>query len=131
MAADARHALADLLHWVDERLHEPLTVPDLARRANMSTRDLTRRFTATTGVTPLRRLHSRRIHRARELLETTDDSIELIASRTGMGTAATLRAATSTAPSACHRTPTGARSGTRSRSAAGTQSRSAEVIAER
>lgn len=84
-------ALADLLHWVDGRLHEPLTVPDLARRANMSTRNLTRRFTATTGVTPLRRLRTRRIHRARELLETTDDSVELIAARTGMGTAATLR----------------------------------------
>ncbi|MFD6990540.1 helix-turn-helix domain-containing protein [Streptomyces sp. NPDC059943] len=76
---------------VDGRLHEPLTVPDLARRANMSTRNLTRRFTATTGVTPLRWLHTRRIHRARELLETTDDSVELIAARTGMGTAATLR----------------------------------------
>lgn len=91
VAADARHAFADLLHWVNGRLHEPLTVPDLARRANMSTRNLTRRFTATTGVTPLRWLHTQRIHRARELLETTDDSIEHIAARVGMGTAATLR----------------------------------------
>jgi len=30
-------------------------------------------------------------HRAQELLETTDANIELIAARTGMGTAATLR----------------------------------------
>ncbi|MEN8652046.1 helix-turn-helix domain-containing protein [Streptomyces sp. 21So2-11] len=90
-AADAGHALAALQHWVGERLQQPLTVPDLARQANMSTRNLTRRFTATTGVTPLRWLHTQRIHRAQELLETTNDSIEQIATRTGMGTAATLR----------------------------------------
>ncbi|MFF7200899.1 GlxA family transcriptional regulator [Streptomyces sp. NPDC008141] len=89
--ADTGHAFADLLHWVSGRLDEPLTVPDLARQANMSTRNLTRRFTAATGTTPLRWLHTQRIHRAQELLETTDDSIELIAVRTGMGTAATLR----------------------------------------
>ncbi|WP_405568883.1 helix-turn-helix domain-containing protein [Streptomyces sp. NBC_01167] len=89
--ADTGHAFADLLHWVSGRLDEPLTVPDLARQANMSTRNLTRRFTAATGTTPLRWLHTQRIHRAQELLETTDDSIELIAARTGMGTAATLR----------------------------------------
>ncbi|MEU4064377.1 helix-turn-helix domain-containing protein [Streptomyces wedmorensis] len=89
--ADTGHAFADLLDWASARLHEPLTVPDLARRVNMSTRNLTRRFTATTGTTPLRWLHTQRIHRAQALLETTDDSVELIASRTGMGTAATLR----------------------------------------
>lgn len=89
--ADTGHAFSDLLDWASGRLHEPLTVPDLARQVNMSTRNLTRRFTAVTGTTPLRWLHAQRILRARELLETTDDSIELIASRTGMGTGATLR----------------------------------------
>lgn len=88
---DEGHAFADLLHWVNTRLDEPLTVADLARRANMSTRNLTRRFTATLGVTPLHWLHTQRVHRAQELLETTDDSVELIATHTGMGTAATLR----------------------------------------
>lgn len=91
MVAGTVHAFADLLDWVSGRLHEPLTVPDLARQVNMSTRNLTRRFAAATGTTPLRWLHTQRIHRAQELLETTEDSIELIASRTGMGTAATLR----------------------------------------
>ncbi|MFB9680904.1 helix-turn-helix domain-containing protein [Streptosporangium vulgare] len=90
-AADSGHALAALLHWASGRLDQPLTVSDLARRANMSTRNLTRRFTAATGVTPLRWLHTQRVHRAQELLETTGDSIEHIAARTGMGTAATLR----------------------------------------
>jgi AraC family transcriptional regulator, transcriptional activator FtrA len=46
---------------------------------------------AVTGVTPLRWLNDQRVRRAQELLETTDDSVEVSASRTGTGTAATLR----------------------------------------
>lgn len=80
-----------LLPWVTERLHQPLTVADLARHANMSTRNLTRRFNATTSLTPLQWLLRQRIYCAQELLETTDSSIERIAAQTGMGTAATLR----------------------------------------
>ncbi|MEO6088181.1 MAG: helix-turn-helix domain-containing protein, partial [Umezawaea sp.] len=74
-----------------EHLHEPLTVRELADRAGMSTRNLARHFIATTGTTPLRWLHNQRLHRAQELLETTDAGIDTIADRTGMGTAATLR----------------------------------------
>ena len=64
---------------------------DLARRAGMSSRNLARHFHAVAGTTPLRWLHAQRVRRAQELLETTDDGVDLIADRTGMGTAATLR----------------------------------------
>ncbi|MDT7587639.1 MAG: AraC family transcriptional regulator, transcriptional activator FtrA, partial [Pseudonocardiales bacterium] len=46
---------------------------------------------AVTGAAPLQWLLTQRIHRAQELLETTNDSVEEIAARTGMGTATTLR----------------------------------------
>ncbi|GAB2834091.1 helix-turn-helix domain-containing protein [Actinoallomurus bryophytorum] len=85
------HALSDLLPWAIARLDRPLTVEDLARRANMSARNLARHFNAVTGTTPLQWLLTQRIHRAQELLETTGDSVELVAAHTGMGTAATLR----------------------------------------
>jgi AraC family transcriptional regulator, transcriptional activator FtrA len=85
------HALADLIPWVLQRLDRPLTVSDLARRAGMSSRNLARHFNAVSGASPLRWLLTQRVHRAQELLETTDSSIELIASRTGLGTATTLR----------------------------------------
>jgi AraC family transcriptional activator FtrA len=91
MANGRDHALADLLTWAMARLDRPLTVEDLARRANMSSRNLARHFNAVAGTTPLQWLLDQRVHRAQELLETTDDSVELIAARTGMGTAATLR----------------------------------------
>ena len=85
------HTLAALFPWAIERLDRPLTVEDLAHEAKMSSRSLTRHFTTVAGTTPLRWLLTQRIHRAQELLETTDDSVELVAARTGMGTAATLR----------------------------------------
>jgi AraC family transcriptional activator FtrA len=88
---DERSGLAPLLAWALEHLGEPLTVTDLARRASTSDRTLTRRFVATTGTTPLQWLLGRRIHRAQELLETTDASVERIAELTGMGTATSLR----------------------------------------
>ncbi|SCF00195.1 helix-turn-helix domain-containing protein [Micromonospora mirobrigensis] len=85
------HPLADLLPWVLERLDRPLTVQDLARRANMSSRNLARHFQAVTGTTPLQWLSTQRIRRAQELLENTGDSIDVVARATGMGTATTLR----------------------------------------
>lgn len=90
-AVQPGHALTELLQWAAGRLDQPLTVADLARRSSTSPRNLTRRFVAVTGVTPLRWLNDQRVRRAQELLETTDDSVEVIASRTGTGTAATLR----------------------------------------
>ena len=85
------HALAELLPWASERVASPLTVRDLARRAGMSSRNLARHFNAVTGVSPLRWLLTQRVRLAQELLETSDLSVEQIASRTGMGTATTLR----------------------------------------
>ncbi|MFF5847173.1 helix-turn-helix domain-containing protein [Streptomyces massasporeus] len=85
------HPLAALFPWIIERLDQPLTVEDLARRAGMSSRHLGRHFRAVTGTTPLKWLLTQRIRHAQELLEKTDDGVDTIAAATGMGTATTLR----------------------------------------
>ncbi|MFF9121321.1 helix-turn-helix domain-containing protein [Streptomyces massasporeus] len=85
------HPLAALFPWIIERLDQPLTVEDLARRAGMSSRHLGRHFRAVTGTTPLQWLLTQRIRHAQELLEKTDDGVDTIATATGMGTATTLR----------------------------------------
>jgi transcriptional regulator GlxA family with amidase domain len=85
------HPLAGLFPWAMRRLDRPLTVEDLAREANMSSRNLGRQFRSVTGTTPLQWLSTQRIRRAQELLENTDDSIDVIAAAAGMGTATTLR----------------------------------------
>uniref|UniRef100_UPI0004DF59D9 helix-turn-helix domain-containing protein n=1 Tax=Sciscionella sediminilitoris TaxID=1445613 RepID=UPI0004DF59D9 len=100
--------LGELFEWVYAHLDEPLTIADLARRANLSPRTLARRFRAVTGLAPLQWLLTQRVHRAQELLETTEHGIEQIAAKTGMGTATTLRRhfnrVVGTAPDAYRRT---------------------------
>lgn len=89
--APGNNPLTTLFPWALQRLDEPLTVEDLARQARMSSRHLGRHFKSLTGATPLQWLHTQRIRHAQELLETTDDTIDTIATATGMGTATTLR----------------------------------------
>ncbi|QWQ41174.1 helix-turn-helix domain-containing protein [Streptomyces sp. YPW6] len=89
--APGGHPLSELCPWVLERLDQPLTVEDLARRAGMSSRHLTRHFKHLTGTTPLQWLHAQRIRHAQELLETTDAGVDTVAAAAGMGTATTLR----------------------------------------
>lgn len=108
-----RDEFAALLDWALGNLDRSLTVTALSRRAHLSERQLTRRFIARTGRTPLQWLLHQRVLAAMELLETTDFSLETIATRTGFGTAATMRRQFSrqigTAPSAYRRTFAGSR----------------------
>lgn len=84
-------ALAPLLDWARARLDRALTLKLLAREAGVTTRTLTRRFAAELGMPPLQWLISERVRRARQLLENTDLSVEVIAEQCGLGTAANLR----------------------------------------
>ncbi len=79
------------LGWMLEHLDEQVTVDELAARSLMSPRTFARRFRAVTGTTPHQWLLSQRILFAQRLLEATDDSIEVVASRSGFGSAANLR----------------------------------------
>jgi len=83
--------LQPVLVWMAEHLDEPLTVEELAGRAALSPRTFARRFVATTGTTPLQWILTQRVARARMLLETTDLSVDRVASACGFGSAAGLR----------------------------------------
>lgn len=89
-ACDAE-TLGPLLGWITEHLAEPHTVESLAREATMSPRTFARRFRAETGTTPYAWITTQRVLRAEELLESTDHSVDRIASDVGFGNAATLR----------------------------------------
>ena len=89
--AEGRGGLAPLLQWAQKRIDRPLLVEELARKALMSPRTFARRFMQESGTTPHQWLTHQRLLNAQRLLETSDDSIDLIAERTGLGTAATLR----------------------------------------
>ncbi|GHF82629.1 GlxA family transcriptional regulator [Streptomyces thermodiastaticus] len=84
-------SLSETRDWALHHLDEPITLRMLARHAGVSPRTFMRRFAAETGTTPLQWLLSARLGKARELLETTDDSVEQVARACGLGTAANLR----------------------------------------
>ncbi|WP_181789891.1 GlxA family transcriptional regulator [Streptomyces phytophilus] len=77
--------------WALRRLGEPLTLEALARHAGVSTRTFSRRFADDTGYTPMQWIMRARIDVARELLERSEQSVEQIADRVGLGTGANLR----------------------------------------
>ncbi|WP_112133948.1 GlxA family transcriptional regulator [Glycomyces dulcitolivorans] len=84
-------ALAEARVWALGRLDRPISLDDLAREARVSVRTLARRFTAETGMTPFQWLLQQRLHRARELLEATDYTVDQVARRSGFGSAESLR----------------------------------------
>ena len=67
------------------------SVTDLARRAAMSPRHFTRVFTDEVGEAPGAYVERVRTEAARRQLEETDDTVTVIASRCGFGTAETMR----------------------------------------
>ncbi|WP_144587519.1 GlxA family transcriptional regulator [Brevibacterium casei] len=89
----AADSLGTVTDWARDHLGEPISVSDLAARAHLSQRQLSRRFLEVHGLPPGRWLLRERVRRAQELLEGTEESIERIAALTGFSTAAGLRAA--------------------------------------
>jgi transcriptional regulator GlxA family with amidase domain len=79
------------MHWMQGNLHRPIALTEIARQANVSIRTLNRWFRARAGTTPLQWLLAARIDRARELLETTDVSVDRVAGLAGFGSPTTLR----------------------------------------
>ncbi|MFE9766899.1 GlxA family transcriptional regulator [Streptomyces sp. NPDC005808] len=100
-------SLAPLLAWAQRRIGEPLTVADLAARAAVSPATLHRRFRAQLGTTPLAWLTGERVALACRLIERGEERLDVVAERSGLGTAANLRErvrrATGLSPSAYRR----------------------------
>jgi transcriptional regulator GlxA family with amidase domain len=66
-------------------------IPSLAAAAAMSVRHFTRVFTAEVGESPGKFVERVRLEAARNELETTSDTLDVIAARCGFGTAESLR----------------------------------------
>ncbi|MFF1559528.1 GlxA family transcriptional regulator [Streptomyces sp. NPDC058279] len=77
--------------WALERLARPLTLAELAAHARMSLRTFTRRFRDEVGMTPVQWLTGQRLDLARQLLESSDLPVDLVAHRSGFGSANSLR----------------------------------------
>ncbi|MEV0021269.1 helix-turn-helix domain-containing protein [Streptomyces atroolivaceus] len=77
--------------WALSRLEQPILLRDMARQESMSVRTFTRRFREEVGISPGQWLAQQRVERARQLLESTDLSVDQVARDAGFGTATSLR----------------------------------------
>lgn len=82
---------ASTREWALAHLGEELTVQRLAAHAKMSARTFNRRFREETGESPGVWIRSRRVDRARELLESRDLPVDEIARLSGLGSGGNLR----------------------------------------
>lgn len=77
--------------WALGRLERPILLRDMAQQESMSVRTFTRRFREEAGISPVQWLTQQRVERARQLLESTDLSIDQVARDAGFGTPTSLR----------------------------------------
>ncbi|WP_263377333.1 transcriptional regulator FtrA [Granulicella paludicola] len=91
MGEEGTQWFAELLSWVRANINEKVTVDAMARRMNMSSRSFARKFNGAVGEAPGRWLLSVRVTSAKDLLETTQLSLEEIAAECGFSDAALLR----------------------------------------
>ncbi|MGW5522813.1 GlxA family transcriptional regulator [Gordonia sp. NPDC003950] len=90
-AVDSDASMSAVMQWAVGRLDQDLSVAVLADHAGMSQRSLIRHFRSETGTTPARWVTRQRLDRARQLLETTDLDLRMIAHTCGFGSEVTLR----------------------------------------
>jgi len=83
--------LSTTLDWTLQNLQHPINVDDMAQRACMSRRTFDRKFRATMNMSPQEWLIDQRLHLARELLESTTESVDTVATCSGFDNAITLR----------------------------------------
>ncbi len=84
-------SLSEVIGWMEVNLDQQVTVGQLADLAAMSPRTFARRFVQETGTTPQRWLTGQRILLAQQLLEETDETVDVVAERAGFGNATALR----------------------------------------
>jgi transcriptional regulator GlxA family with amidase domain len=69
--------------WIAHHYHEPSPVSAMVQQSGLAERSFKRRFQNATGMTPLEYVHALRLEKAKQLLESSDSSVEIIASEVG------------------------------------------------
>jgi AraC family transcriptional regulator, transcriptional activator FtrA len=91
LPSDGRGRLGMVMQHVQTNLAQRHTVAALARIASMSPRTLQRQFVETVGLSPIEWVTRQRIGLAKDLLETTDVSLDSVVLQTGFGSIESFR----------------------------------------
>lgn len=82
---------SETLDWAIQHINQSIEVNQLADKANMTRRTFDRHFRKTINMSPKEWLIYQRLERAKSLLESTDQNIEVIAHHSGFETAMAMR----------------------------------------
>lgn len=89
--SSANSTLSNVLDWAVKQKGSSLTIECIAKKANMTRRTFDRHFIRQFNITPHQWLCERKLDAAKQLLETTEFTIERIAEQAGFDNAVTLR----------------------------------------
>ncbi len=79
----ADRAIAACQEWLGEHYQEHSPVAAMVALSGLAERSFKRRFTEATGMAPIEYVHTLRLEEAKQLLETTDMPVEVVANETG------------------------------------------------
>lgn len=82
-AAHTDESIIEVQEWLKRACHEDIDIPQMAEKAEMPVRTFTRRFRQALGMTPNQYLQDLRIERGRDLLKTTDLTVQDVAENIG------------------------------------------------
>ena len=91
MAHDEEGRLTKLMDWIRSHPAERHSVASMASRAAMSARTLQRQFQESTGLGPVEWVTRERIAIVKDLLETSELSVAMLAGKAGFGSEESLR----------------------------------------
>jgi transcriptional regulator GlxA family with amidase domain len=75
--------IASCQEWIAKRPNVEAPVASMVRLSGLPERTFKRRFQKAVGMSPLEYVHALRLERAKQLLETTDETLEKLAERVG------------------------------------------------
>lgn len=75
--------IASCQEWIAEHYELPSPVAAMVRLSGLTERTFKRRFTKATGMAPIEYVHTLRLEEAKQMLETTKESIEAVANEVG------------------------------------------------
>ncbi|MES2899709.1 MAG: transcriptional regulator FtrA [Pseudomonadota bacterium] len=91
MAHDDKGRLSKLMDWLRANADQPHSIASMARQSAMSPRTLQRQFQEATGCGPVEWLIRERVAIVKDLLETAELPLALVAERAGFGSEESLR----------------------------------------
>lgn len=69
--------------WIRGNIQQKISVDGMAKECGMSSRNFSRRYTETMGISPAKAIETIRVDVARELLTMTGNSIKTVAAKCG------------------------------------------------